>query len=144
MYRMHLPMVVVFNKSDVQDYGLIETWMRDYQVSIFFCFLLQVFQDAVSDTNSDSFMIPLTRSMGLVLESIKKKREAKAKEEAKKQKLVMEEVTKDVEPEDRIREGAGEIESEAGVTGEDEKERKEFENLIEWADQLKKEHEQMN
>ena len=32
MYRMHLPMVVVFNKADVQDYGLIESWMREYQV----------------------------------------------------------------------------------------------------------------
>lgn len=34
MYRMRLPMVVVFNKADVQDYGLLETWMRDYQVGV--------------------------------------------------------------------------------------------------------------
>ena len=32
MYRMHLPMVIVFNKADIQDYGTIETWMRDYEV----------------------------------------------------------------------------------------------------------------
>ncbi|KNB42496.1 ATPase [Blastocystis sp. subtype 4] len=162
MYRMHLPMVVVFNKADVQDYGLIESWMREYQV----------FQDAVSDTNSDSFMIPLTRSMGLVLEefyntmrtvgvssvtgegigdlldAIKeakeeyftvKKREEKTKEESKRQNEMMKKVKEDVEPEDRMKEGAEEIEENV----EDEKERKEFENLLEWADTLKKEHDQM-
>ena len=29
---------------------------------------IQAFQDAISEMNSDSFMVPLTRSMGLVLE----------------------------------------------------------------------------
>ncbi|KAK8808665.1 hypothetical protein WA588_004311 [Blastocystis sp. NMH] len=140
MYRMRLPMVVVFNKADVQDYGLLETWMRDYQS----------FQDAISDVNSDSFMLPLTRSMGLVLEefyntmrtvgvsaatgegigdlleaigeakqeyfdvfleSIRAAKATKATEEAKKQTKVMESVKGDLEPEDVIREGvAGEAE----------------------------------
>lgn len=68
MYRMHLPMVVVFNKVDIQDCGTIESWMRDYEVGFRFPFYSQSFQDAVSDDQSDSFMIPLTRSMGLVLE----------------------------------------------------------------------------
>ncbi len=137
-----------------------------------------MFQDAVSDTNSDSFMIPLTRSMGLVLEefyntmrtvgvssvtgegigdlldaikeakeeyftvfldSIRKKREEKTKEESKRQNEMMKKVKEDVEPEDRMKEGAEEIEENV----EDEKERKEFENLLEWADTLKKEHDQM-
>ena len=171
-------MVVVFNKADVQDYGLIESWMRDYQVIMMSQCDMQVFQDAVSDTNSDSFMIPLTRSMGLVLEefyntmrtvgvssvtgegigdlldaikeakeeyfavfleSIRKRREEKAKEESKRQREIMKKVTEDVEPEDRMREGAEEDEE----NEEDEKERKEFENLLEWADTLKKEQEQV-
>ena len=68
MYRMHLPMVVVFNKVDIQDCGTIESWMRDYEVGLRFSFYAQSFQDAVSDDQSDSFMIPLTRSMDLVLE----------------------------------------------------------------------------
>ena len=34
MYRMHLPMVVVYNKADIQDYNTIETWMRDYEVGM--------------------------------------------------------------------------------------------------------------
>lgn len=36
MYRMRLPMVVVYNKADIQDYSTIETWLRDYEVSLSF------------------------------------------------------------------------------------------------------------
>ena len=32
MYRMRLPMVIVFNKVDIQDCSTIEDWMRDYEV----------------------------------------------------------------------------------------------------------------
>ena len=134
-------------------------------------------------------MLPLTRSMGLVLEefyntmrtvgvsaatgegigdlleaigeakqeyfdvfleSIRAAKATKATEEAKKQTKVMESVKGDLEPEDVIREGvAGEAEevSEANVetlvgeeTKEERAERQEFEKLVEWADELKKEH----
>lgn len=34
MYRMRLPMVIVYNKADIQDYETIETWLRDYEVMI--------------------------------------------------------------------------------------------------------------
>lgn len=68
MYRMHLPMVVVYNKADIQDYNTIETWMRDYEVGMEWVDHHKAFQNAISEMNSDSFMIPLTRSMGLVLE----------------------------------------------------------------------------
>ena len=84
------------------------------------------------------------------LESI---RAAKATEEAKKQTKVMESVKGDLEPEDVIREGvAGEAEevseaneaNEETLVGEETKEeraeRQEFEKLVEWADELKKEH----
>lgn len=134
-------------------------------------------------------MLPLTRSMGLVLEefyntmrtvgvsaatgegigdlleaigeakqeyfdvfleSIRAAKAAKATEEAKKQTKVMESVKGDLEPEDVIREGvAGEAEevseaNEETLVGEETKEeraeRQEFEKLVEWADELKKEH----
>lgn len=38
MYRMRLPMVIVYNKSDIQDYETIETWLRDYEVMIWLFF----------------------------------------------------------------------------------------------------------
>ena len=131
-------------------------------------------------------MLPLTRSMGLVLEefyntmrtvgvsaatgegigdlleaigeakqeyfdvfleSIRAAKAAKATEEAKKQAKAMENVKGDLEPEDTIREGvAGEAEEgdEDILVGEETKEeraeRQEFEKLVEWADELKKEH----
>lgn len=134
-------------------------------------------------------MLPLTRSMGLVLEefyntmrtvgvsaatgegigdlleaigeakqeyfdvfleSIRAAKATKATEEAKKQTKVMESVKGDLEPEDVIREGvAGEAEevseaNEETLVGEETKEeraeRQEFEKLVEWADELKKEH----
>ena len=138
-------------------------------------------------------MLPLTRSMGLVLEefyntmrtvgvsaatgegigdlleaigeakkeyfdvfleSIRAAKEAKAKEEEKKQAKVMKHVKGDLEPEDKVREGvADDGDKEEGdndkedtdaMVGEETKEeraeRKEFEKLVEWADQLKKEH----
>lgn len=134
-------------------------------------------------------MLPLTRSMGLVLEefyntmrtvgvsaatgegigdlleaigeakqeyfdvfleSIRAAKATKATEEAKKQTKVMESVKGDLEPEDVIREGVtGEAEevseaNEETLVGEETKEeraeRQEFEKLVEWADELKKEH----
>lgn len=134
-------------------------------------------------------MLPLTRSMGLVLEefyntmrtvgvsaatgegigdlleaigeakqeyfdvfleSIRAAKATEATEEAKKQTKVMESVKGDLEPEDVIREGvAGEAEevseaNEETLVGEETKEeraeRQEFEKLVEWADELKKEH----
>ena len=84
------------------------------------------------------------------LESIRAAKAAKATEEAKKQTKVMESVKGDLEPEDVIREGvAGEAEevseaNEETLVGEETKEeraeRQEFEKLVEWADELKKEH----
>ena len=43
MYRMRLPMVIVYNKADIQDYDTIETWLRDYDVGCFRIFSLQGF-----------------------------------------------------------------------------------------------------
>lgn len=84
------------------------------------------------------------------LESIRAAKATKATEEAKKQTKVMESVKGDLEPEDVIREGvAGEAEevseaNEETLVGEETKEeraeRQEFEKLVEWADELKKEH----
>ena len=84
------------------------------------------------------------------LESIRAAKAAKAAEEAKKQTKVMESVKDDLEPEDVIREGvAGDAEeasegNEETLVGEETKEeraeRQEFEKLVEWADELKKEH----
>ena len=99
------------------------------------------------------------------LESIRAAKAAKAKEEAKKQEKVMKNVKGDLDPEDTVRGGvAGEgIVSDddndedddddedddnndnndvtvGEETKEERAERKEFEKLVEWADQLKKEH----
>ena len=41
MYRMRLPMVVVYNKADIQDYSTIETWLRDYEVNLSFSFFIE-------------------------------------------------------------------------------------------------------
>eukprot|EP01133_Synstelium_polycarpum_P001130 gene1130-1292_t len=56
MYKTRLPMVVVFNKTDVASHHFAQQWMSDFDA----------FQDAL--TADSSYMNSLTRSMSLVLE----------------------------------------------------------------------------
>ena len=58
MFRSKLPMVLVFNKVDVEPHEFAVKWMTD----------IEAFQEAIDEENdSGDYMSSLTRSMGLVL-----------------------------------------------------------------------------
>jgi len=58
MFRTKLPMVLVFNKTDVEPHDFAVRWMTD----------IEEFQAAIDDEHdSGDYMSTLTRSMGLVL-----------------------------------------------------------------------------
>lgn len=56
LYKTKLPMVLVFNKTDVQDAQFAEDWMKDFES----------FQDALKGT--EGYMQSLVNSMSLMLE----------------------------------------------------------------------------
>ena len=58
LYKMKLPFVVVFNKVDVASHEFATQWMNDFEL----------FQEALDNENSDSYMSSLMRSMSLVLD----------------------------------------------------------------------------
>lgn len=59
MYKTRLPLIVVFNKIDVERHGAAVSWMRDWSV----------FNEALrSDVDQESFMNSLVNSMSLLLE----------------------------------------------------------------------------
>ncbi|KAK8799664.1 hypothetical protein WA158_006212 [Blastocystis sp. Blastoise] len=61
-YRLCLPLMVVFNKNDIEDSEKIDRWMKDYEY----------FHECISEVRSDSFILPLTHSLGLSLEEFYK------------------------------------------------------------------------
>jgi hypothetical protein len=61
LYKTRLPLVLVFNKTDVVSHEFARTWMTDFEA----------FQDAArdaADAEDGTYMSSLTQSMGLVLE----------------------------------------------------------------------------
>ena len=58
LYKMKLPFIVVFNKIDVTSHEFATKWMNDFEL----------FQEALDNENSDSYMSSLMRSMSLVLD----------------------------------------------------------------------------
>lgn len=58
MYKVRLPFVVVFNKTDVMSHDFAVDWMTDFES----------FQTALDNEQDESYMNSLTRSMSLVLE----------------------------------------------------------------------------
>lgn len=61
LYKTKLPMIVVFNKTDVQDDGFIKDWMADFES----------FQEALrkdGDEEGSGYMNSLVNSMSLMLE----------------------------------------------------------------------------
>lgn len=58
LYKTGLPLVVVFNKSDVTSADFALEWMKDYDK----------FQEAMDALNDQTYMTSLNRSMALVLD----------------------------------------------------------------------------
>jgi GTPase SAR1 family protein len=58
LYKLRLPFVIVFNKIDVLRHDFAQEWMTDFES----------FQTALDDTQDDSYMGSLSRSLSLVLE----------------------------------------------------------------------------
>jgi len=62
LYRTRLPVVVVFNKTDVVSHDFAHQWMTDFD-----CFQ-EALDDATSSDPSSSYYTSLTRSLSLVLD----------------------------------------------------------------------------
>ncbi|TMW66862.1 hypothetical protein Poli38472_011978 [Pythium oligandrum] len=58
LYKLRLPFVVVFNKTDVLRHDFAQEWMTDFEA----------FQTALDQVQDDSYMSNLSRSLSLVLE----------------------------------------------------------------------------
>ncbi|KAJ0397670.1 hypothetical protein P43SY_007743 [Pythium insidiosum] len=58
LYKLRLPFIVVFNKIDVLRHDFATEWMTDFEA----------FQTALDQTQDDSYMSNLSRSLSLVLE----------------------------------------------------------------------------
>ena len=65
MYRTRLPLVIVFNKTDVVSAEFAEEWMTDYEA---FQDALDEFQSSSSDSAASGYYASLTRSLSLVLD----------------------------------------------------------------------------
>ena len=58
LYKTNLPLVVVFNKTDVAPAEFAKEWMSDFEK----------FQEALDTERDQNYMTSLNRSMGLVLD----------------------------------------------------------------------------
>ncbi|OQR96634.1 GPN-loop GTPase 1 [Achlya hypogyna] len=58
LYKVKLPFIVLFNKTDVVTHDFAVDWMTDFEA----------FQTALDQTNEESYMNTLSRSLSLVLE----------------------------------------------------------------------------
>ena len=58
LYKMKLPFVIAFNKTDVKESEFAKQWMSDFEL----------FQDALDQEKNQSYYSSLIRSMSLVLE----------------------------------------------------------------------------
>jgi len=56
LYKSKIPLLVIFNKTDILDHGFAVEWMTDFNV----------FDDALA--KQDNYLASLSRSMSLVLE----------------------------------------------------------------------------
>ncbi|KAF0696339.1 Aste57867_12898 [Aphanomyces stellatus] len=58
LYKVKLPFIIVFNKTDVVTHDFAVEWMTDFEA----------FQNALDQSQEDSYMNTLSRSLSLVLE----------------------------------------------------------------------------
>ncbi|CAK4681828.1 unnamed protein product [Aphanomyces euteiches] len=58
LYKVKLPFIIVFNKTDVMSHDFASEWMTDFEA----------FQAALDESQEESYMNTLSRSLSLVLE----------------------------------------------------------------------------
>jgi GPN-loop GTPase len=58
LYKSQLPMLCVFNKTDVQPFDFAKSWMADFEA----------YQDAVDSAQQDDYMGSLNRSLSLAMD----------------------------------------------------------------------------